>query len=75
MHTVSMVKGKRMNKEPEYIVKKSQIMNAVRYAIECSISKTEIVDLLMKDVDREISTILEDDCEEMTDEMWSSLMV
>ena len=64
-----------MNKEPEYIVKKSQIMNAVRYAIECSISKTEIVDLLMKDVDFEISTILEDDCEEMTDEMWSSLMV
>ena len=61
------------NKEVEYIVTKSDILNAVRYALECDIAKSAIVDLLMKNVEDEIETILEDDCEEMTDEMWDAL--
>lgn len=56
--------------QTEYIVTKSQMLNAVRYALECDIAKSEIVDLLMKNIENEIETVLEDDCEEMTDEMW-----
>ena len=59
--------------ETEYIVTKSDILNAVRYALECDFSKSAIVDLLMKDIEEEIETVLEDDCEEMTDEMWETL--
>lgn len=59
--------------ETEYIVTKSGILNAVRYALECDFSKSAIVDLLMKDIEEEIETVLEDDCEEMTDEMWETL--
>lgn len=59
--------------ETEYIVTKSKILNAVRYSLECDFSKTAIVDLLMKNIEEEIETVLEDDCEEMTDEMWEAL--
>ena len=59
--------------ETEYIVTKSKIFNAVRYGLECDFSKTAIVDLLMKNIEEEIETVLEDDCEEMTDEMWEAL--
>lgn len=59
--------------ETEYIVTKAKIFNAVRYALECDISKTAIVDLLMKNIEEGIETILEDDCKEMTDEMWDAL--
>ena len=59
--------------ETEYIVTKSDIFNAVRYALECDFAKTAIVDLLMKNIENEIETVLEDDCEEMTDEMWDIL--
>lgn len=30
----------------------------------------KIVDLLMKNIENEIETVIEDDCEKMTDEMW-----
>lgn len=59
--------------ETEYIVTKAEIFNAVRYALECDFAKTAIVDLLMKNIENEIKTVLEDDCEEMTDEMWDAL--
>ena len=59
--------------ETEYIVTKAEVFNAVRYALECDFSKTAIVDLLMKNIENEIETVLEDDCEEMTDEMWDAL--
>ena len=59
--------------QTEYIVTKSQMFNAVRFALEINFEKTEIVDALMKDVEHEIETVLEDDCEEMTDEMWERL--
>lgn len=59
--------------ETEYIVTKAEIFNAVRYALECDFSKTAIVDLLMKNIENEIETVLEDDCEEMTDEMWDAV--
>lgn len=59
--------------ETEFIVTKSDMLNAVRYALECDISKAAIVDLLMKKIENEIATVLEDDCEEMTDEMWDAV--
>lgn len=59
--------------QTEYIVTKSDMFNAVRYALECDFSKTAIVDLLMKNIEKEIKTVLEDDCEEMTDEMWDAV--
>lgn len=59
--------------ETEYIVTKEEILNAVRHALECDFSKTAIVDILMKNIENEIETVLEDDCEEMTDEMWDAL--
>ena len=62
-----------MEKQKEYIVTEKQILNAVRYALECNIAKSAIVDLLMKNIENVIETILEDDCEEMTEEMWNTL--
>lgn len=59
--------------ETEYIVTKEEIFYAVRYALECDFSKTAIVDLLMKNIEKAIETVLEDDCEEMTDEMWDAV--
>ena len=59
--------------ETEYIVTKAEMLNAVRYALECDFSKTSIVDILMKNIENEIETVLEDDCEEMTDEMWDAI--
>lgn len=59
--------------QTEYIVTKSDIFNAVRFALECDFPRTAIVDLLMKKIEEEIETVLEDDCEEMTDEMWETL--
>lgn len=50
--------------EAQYIVRKSQILNGVEWAIEQSISNNSIVRELMSVVENEIETILEDDCEE-----------
>lgn len=52
---------------PRYIVTDRQILDAVRYAIELSINKREIVDSIMRDVADEIDTILTDDCELLDD--------
>ena len=59
--------------ETEYIVTKSQLFNAVRFGLECEFETKAIIDLLMKNIESEIETVLEDDCEEMTDEMWERL--
>lgn len=59
--------------ETEYIITKSKIFNTVRGALECDFARTEIIDLLMKNIENDIEIILEDDCEEMTDEMWERL--
>ena len=61
--------------QTEYIVTKSQMFSAVRHGLECDISKVAIVNELMKNIENEIETVLEDDCEEMTDEMWDVLSV
>lgn len=59
--------------ETEYIVTKSQMFNAVRFGLEREIETKAIIDLLMKNIENEIETVLEDDCDEMTDEMWERL--
>lgn len=59
--------------QTEYIVTKSQVFNAVRYGLECEFESKAIIDILMKLIESEIETVLEDDCEEMTDEMWDAV--
>ena len=59
--------------QTEYIVTKSQVFDAVRYGLECEFESKAIIDILMKPIESEIETVLEDDCEEMTDEMWEAL--
>lgn len=56
----------------KYIVEGEQIINAVRSALEDDFSKVAIVDLLMKNIENNIQTVLEDDCEEVTEEMWNA---
>ena len=58
--------GERM----KYIVEGEQIINAVRSALEDDFSKVAIVDLLMKNIEDNIWTVLEDDCEEFDDDYW-----
>lgn len=53
--------------EVRYIVKKSQILNGVRWSLEQSISNNTIIRELMTVIENEIETILEDDCEEYDD--------
>ena len=50
--------------EPKFIITEKQILNAVKYALELNIQEQRIVDILMHDVDDEIETVLDDDCEE-----------
>ena len=52
-----------------YIVKKSQILNGVRFGIEQSIRNEKIVRELMSEVENDVETILEDDCEEYDDSL------
>ncbi len=61
--------------QTEYIVTKSQMFNAVRIALENNIGNGVIIDELMRYIEDGIETVLEDDCEEMTDEMWNTLSV
>ena len=49
--------------EPKYIVTKRQIISAVRSALEDDFSKVAIVDMLMKNIENNVETVLEDDCE------------
>ena len=58
--------GERM----KYIVEGEQIINAVRSALEDDFSKVAIVDLLMKNIEDNIWTVLEDDCDEFIEEDW-----
>lgn len=62
-------------KEKQYIVTEEQILWAIRSALEEDFSKVAIVELLMKNIEDNLTTVLEDDCDEMTDEMWEMMMV
>lgn len=53
--------------EAQYIVRKSQILNGVRFGIEQSIRNEKIVRELMSEIENDVETILEDDCEEYDD--------
>lgn len=54
----------------KFIVEGEQIINAVRSALEDDFSKVAIVDLLMKNIENNVWTVLEDDCEEFNDELY-----
>lgn len=54
----------------EYIVEGKQIISAVKSALEDNFSNVAIVDLLMKNIEDNIWTVLEDDCEEFVWEDW-----
>lgn len=54
----------------KYIVEGEQIINAVRSALGEDFSKVAIVDLLMKNIEDNIWTVLEDDCQEFVWEDW-----
>ena len=56
----------------QYIVTEKQILDGVQYALEINISNKDIVNRIMKDVCMEVETVLEDDCDEMTEEMWNA---
>lgn len=66
-------------KEKEYIVTKRQILNAVEYTLGIFLSDTDegkkILRMIMTEVEKEVETVLEDDCDEMTEEMWGMMMV
>lgn len=66
-------------KEKEYIVTESQILNAVEYSLGIFLSDTDeakkILRMIMTEVEKEVETVLEDDCDEMTEEMWGMMMV
>lgn len=59
-----------MNCRKYYIVEGEQIINAVRSALEDDFSKVAIVDLLMKNIENNVWTVLEDDCDEFIEEDW-----
>lgn len=54
----------------KYIVEGEQIINAVRSALESEFSSLEITNILMKNIENNIWTVLEDDCEEFIEEDW-----
>lgn len=68
-----------MKKEKEYIVTEKKILNAVEYTLGIFLSDTDeakkILRMIMTEVAKEVETVLEDDCDEMTDEMWGMMMV
>ena len=59
----------------EYIVKEKQMVKAVEDGLKISIKDKAIIDKLMRPIIDELEIVLEDDCEEMTEEMWSAMMV
>ncbi len=61
-------------KDTQYIVSKYQILGAVEAALEEDISNAEIVEVLMKKIRNNVETVLEDDCDEMTEDMWEMFM-
>lgn len=54
----------------KFIVEGEEIISTVRSALEDDFSKVAIVDLLMKNIENNIWTVLEDDCEEFIWEDW-----
>lgn len=54
----------------KYIVEGEQIINAVRSALESEFSSLEITNILMKNIENNIWTVLEDDCDEFIEEDW-----
>lgn len=56
--------------DTKYIVTGEEIIRTVRSALEEDFSKAEIVDLLMKNIENNIWTVLEDDCQEFVWEDW-----
>lgn len=54
----------------KFIVEGEQIVSTVRSALEDDFSKVVIVNLLMKNIENNIWTVLEDDCEEFIEEDW-----
>ena len=59
----------------EYIVEEYQMVKAVKVGLEKSIKDKAIIEQLMRPIIDELEIVLEDDCEEMTEEMWSAMMV
>lgn len=59
----------------EYIVTERQVEDAVKFGLEQNIKDKAIIDQLMRPIIEELEIVLEDDCEEMTEEMWSAMMV
>lgn len=54
----------------KFIVEGEEIISTVRSALEDDFSKVAIVDLLMKNIENNIWTVLEDDCQEFIWEDW-----
>jgi hypothetical protein len=52
-------------KEPKFIISEKQILDGVQYALKQNIKEQKIVDILMRDIEYEIETVLYDDCEEV----------
>ena len=64
-----------MSEPTKYIVTERTIVQAVKYGLEQSLKDYAIIERLMRPIIEELETVLEDDCEKMTDEMWSMMMV
>ena len=62
-------------KEPQYVVTKKQIINTIKSALEDHITNPTIIRELMVSIENNVETVLEDDCEEMTEEMWERFMI
>ena len=56
-----------MSKPTEYIVTERTIVQAVKYGLEQSLKDYAIIERLMRPIIEELETVLEDDCEKMTD--------
>ena len=54
----------------KFIVEGEEIISTVRSALEDDFSKVAIVDLLMKNIENNVWTVLEDDCEEFNEDDW-----
>lgn len=64
-----------MIRPTQYIVEENLMVKAVEDGLKKSIKEKAIIDQLMRPIIEELEIVLEDDCEEMTEEMWSAMMV
>ena len=58
--------------EPYYIVTKGALSSTVMDALRKEFTSTSIADTIHKRIMYNIETVLEDDCEEVTEEMWNA---